>query len=193
MTNQHTTGFATTTRQAIAAVAMTAAIFTAAESASAAKIADVTFGAWSGGAFTNSHSGTFSHCAANAEYKSGVALYFSVTSKRQWSMAFSHDLWEFQRGQNYPVYYQLDDGPVIRANAVAKSKAMVQVHLPINRHVFTRFQRGRVLNVATDHKVMQFTLTGAGPILSKLYDCAKQHAPLHYTRHLVPVSGSSFF
>ena len=157
MTNQHPAGFAKLTRHAIAAAAMTAAIFSAAESASAAKISDITFGAWNGGAFTNNHSGRFSHCAANAEYKSGVALYFSVTSKRQWSMAFSNDLWEFQRGRHYPVYYQLDDGPIIEAEAIAKSKALVQVHLPINRYVFERFQNGRILNVTTGRKVMQFT------------------------------------
>ncbi len=193
MTNQHPTGIAKLTRHAIAAAAMSAAILTAAESASAAKIADLTFGAWSGGAFTNNHSGTFSHCAANADYKSGVALYFSVTSKRQWSMAFSNDLWEFQRGRHYPVYYQLDDGPIIEASAIAKSKALVQVHLPINRYVFERFQHGRILKVTTGRKVMQFTLTGAGPILSKLYDCAKQHAPLHNAEPLVSVSGPAFF
>ncbi len=185
--------FAVFVRRSTAAVALTTIVIASASGASAGKIADLSSGAWTGGAFTNSHTGSFSHCAANAKYKSGIALYFSVTGKQQWSMAFASDHWEFQRGRTYAVRYQVDDGPVIEGIAVAKSKALVQMHLPVNGRMFSRFQKGGTLNVATNRKVMQFELTGAGPLLSKLYRCAMHHAREENTHHKVPVSEASFF
>lgn len=180
-------------RRTIAAAAFTTAVLATVSSASAEKIADVSFGAWNGGAFTDAHTGTFSHCAANAEYRSGVALYFSVTSKHRWSMAFSNDHWEFQRGRGYTVHYQLDDGPVIESTAIAKSKALVQVHLPASGRLLSRFQKGSVLKVITNRKAMQFTLTGAGQILSRLYKCATLHRPVLDRDHTSPATELSFF
>ena len=71
-----------TTNTFAAAIAMTAALAFTTTSASAEKIATLTSGAWKGGAYTSNSTGDFSHCAANARYKSGVALLFSVTRNR---------------------------------------------------------------------------------------------------------------
>ncbi len=163
-------------RFAAAVLAAATAILAATSGASAGKIADLTSGAWTGGAFTNAHTGTFSHCAVNAKYRSGVALYFAVTGARQWSMAFSAKHWRFERGQKYPLHYQVDEGPVIQASGVAKSAALMQVHLPVNGRIFSRFQHGTTLKVAAGRKVMRFALTGAGPMLTKLVRCASHHA-----------------
>ncbi|MEM8645501.1 MAG: hypothetical protein AAGF86_04075 [Pseudomonadota bacterium] len=163
-------------RLTAAVIAATTALLAASPSASAGKISDLSSGAWTGGAFTNAHTGTFSHCAVNAKYRSGVALYFAVTGERQWSMAFSAKHWRFEQGQKYAVHYQVDDGPVIRTDAVARSAALMQVHLPVNGRVFSRFQHGTTLKVAAGRKVMRFTLTGAGPMLNKLLRCASHHA-----------------
>ena len=163
-------------RKTLSALAVGAAVLAAAQSASAGKIAHLSSGSWTGGAFTNNHTGTFSHCAANARYKSGVALYFAVTGARQWSMAFSARHWKFERGRTYPLHYQVDDGPVIQAMAKARSAGLVQVFLPINGQVFNRFQKGTTLKIAAGRTVMQFALTGAGPMLAKLVRCATRHA-----------------
>ncbi len=164
------------TRRGLAAIVLAMAVLVPAGGASAGKIADLSSGGWSGGAFTDNHTGSFSHCAVNAKYKSGVVLYFSVSGARQWSMGFAAKHWQFERGRRYPVHYQVDDGPVIKATAVAKSTALVQVHLPVNGHIFSRFQAAGTLKVATGRKVMRFTLTGAGPMLDKLVRCAGHHA-----------------
>ena len=107
-------------RRAMTALALTSAILTPAGNASAGQIASLSSGAWTGGAFTNRHTGSFSHCAVNAKYKSGVALFFAVTGTRQWSMGFAADHWAFKRGRTYPIQYQLDNGPVIKTVAVAR-------------------------------------------------------------------------
>ncbi|MCP5083156.1 MAG: hypothetical protein GY948_15825 [Alphaproteobacteria bacterium] len=173
---QNHSEFAVMIRRTIAVVALTAAVIATASSASAEKIADLTSGDWTGGAFTHSHTGAFSHCAVNAKYKSGIALYFSVTGTRRWSMAFASKHWEFQRGRKYPLHYQIDNGPVLKGTAIARSPSLVQVFLPINGRIFSRFAGGSTLRVSTNRKVMQFVLTGARAMLPKLINCASQHA-----------------
>jgi hypothetical protein len=44
---------------------------------------------WSIGAYTDEQSGTFSHCAASAVYKSGISLFFSVSHNLSWRMGFA--------------------------------------------------------------------------------------------------------
>ena len=76
--------FAVMVRRTLAALALTAAVVATASTASAEKIADLSYGDWTGGAFTHSHSGAFSHCAVNAKYRSGIDLFFSVTGTHAW-------------------------------------------------------------------------------------------------------------
>lgn len=175
-TTRNRSSFAVMVRQTIANAAITTAVIATASSASAEKISNLTSGDWTGGAFTNSHTGAFSHCAVNAKYKSGIALYFSITGTRQWSMAFASNHWEFQRGRSYPLHYQIDNGPVLKGTAIARSRSLVQVSLPINGRIFSRFAGGSTLRVATNRKVMQFALTGAGAMLPKLMNCASRFA-----------------
>ena len=168
--------FAVMVRRTLAALALTTAIVATASTASAEKIADLSYGDWTGGAFTHSHSGAFSHCAVNAKYRSGIDLFFSVTGTRRWSMAFAADHWAFEPGRPYPVRYQIDNGPVLKGTALARSRSLVQVFLPINGRIFSRFANGSTLKVSTGRTVMQFALTGAGDMLPELMRCASRFA-----------------
>lgn len=164
------------TRTFMASIALAAAIAAAPASASAEKIANLSSGAWKGGAYTSNATGNFSHCAANARYKSGVALLFSVTHDRQWSMGFFNDHWDLTPGRKYPVRYQVDSGPIMKGIATAKNPKMVQVHLPPKDRMFRHFKIGHTLKVAASNRVMRFKLTGTDRMLSKLYRCATHFA-----------------
>ncbi len=168
--------FATLARRSVAAIAVTIAIATSAGTASAEKIVNVNSGSWKGGAYTNNATGRFSHCAANARYKSGIALFFSVTRTRQWSMGFANSHWELSPGNKYPVRFQVDGGPILKGVALAKTQKMVQVHLPANNRLFRHFKVGGTLKVAAGSKVMRFNLSGANRMLAKLYRCANHFA-----------------
>ena len=163
-------------RSCVAAIALTAAIAATTTSASAAKIADLTSGAWKGGAYSSNSTGAFSHCAANARYKSGVALLFSVTHDRQWSMGFANSHWDLTPGRKYPVRYQVDGGPIMKGVATAKTRKMVQIHLPPKDRMFEHFKIGNTLKVAASNRVMRFKLTGTDRMLSKLFRCATHFA-----------------
>lgn len=165
-----------TTRIASAAAIFAAALTSTATPASAEKIANLSAGAWKGGAYTNNATGAFSHCAASARYKSGISLLFAVTRGRQWSMGFTNGGWELRPGRKYPVRFQVDNGPILKATATAKSGKLVQVFLPPQNRLFRHFRTGGQLKVIAGAKRMRFNLTGTNRLLSKLYRCATHFA-----------------
>ncbi len=167
---------ATLTQRIFAALTITVAFAASSTPAFAEKIASDSAGAWTGGAYTDDATGQFSHCAVNARYKSGVALFFSVTRDRQWSMGFANSHWELSPGNRYPVRFQVDSGPILKGRALAKTPRMVQVHLPAKSRLFRHFKIGSTLKVATGSRVMRFNLTGTNHMLSKLYRCAVHFA-----------------
>ena len=160
----------------VASIVLAAAVATTPTGASAEKIANLSSGAWKGGAYSSNATGAFSHCAANARYKSGVALLFSVTHDRQWSMGFANSHWDLKSGRKHPIRYQVDSGPIMKGVATAKTAKMVQVHLPPKDRMFDHFKIGHTLKVAANNKVMRFKLTGTDRMLSKLYRCATHFA-----------------
>ncbi|MEM7429635.1 MAG: hypothetical protein AAF441_26480 [Pseudomonadota bacterium] len=167
------------TRIAAAAATIAAAFALTTATASAEKIANFSSGGWKGGAYTNRQSGNFSHCAATARYKSGVTLVFSVTGGRQWYMGFARNSWGLRPGTKYPVRFQVDNGPVLKAAAKAKTQKVVEVFLPPRDNLFRSFRNGGELKVLVGRKRMAFNLTGVDRMLAKLYRCATHYAKRH--------------
>ena len=56
------------------------AILHAGPAQAAGPIQQLRVGNWSGGSYTNDKTGAFSHCVANAPYKSGISFFVSVNS-----------------------------------------------------------------------------------------------------------------
>lgn len=163
-----------TARLAAAGLALVAAV--SAGSADAARIAPLEIGGWSGGAYSDDQTGSFSHCAASANYRSGVSLLFSVSNDEAWSMGFSSQSWSLVPGNRYPVQFRIDRGTVIDGVAVARNPKLAQVVLPANNRLFQSFRRGNILRVAAAKKVLEFRLTDTSKLLSRLLDCARHFA-----------------
>src|SRR3954447_4976922 len=68
-------------------------------------------GTWSGGAFTKQNAKQFNHCAASANYNSGILMSFSVSRTFAWSMAFAHPSWHLTQGQTYDIAFTVDQMP----------------------------------------------------------------------------------
>jgi len=56
-------------------------------------------GTWSAGAYSKQNAKQFNHCAASANYNSGILMSFSVSRSFAWSMAFAHPSWRLTQGQ----------------------------------------------------------------------------------------------
>src|SRR5262245_41041489 len=75
-------------------------------------------GTWSGGAYTKQNAKQFNHCAAAANYNSGILMSFSVSRTFAWSMAFAHRSWRLTQGQTYDIAFTVHQMSPLRARAL---------------------------------------------------------------------------
>ena len=144
--------------------------------AGSAEIERFLIGAWSGGAYTSDRSGQFSHCAISASYRSGISAFFFIDPQMQWSMAFSNAAWSLDKGATYDVSYQIDQGPVVSAKAVAIKPDLVRVELLDSAKLFKDFQIGYQLSVVTRGETFRFVLTNSSQALQRALSCVVRYA-----------------
>jgi hypothetical protein len=130
-------------------------------------------GTWSAGAYTKQNNKQFNHCAASANYNSGILMSFSVSRSFAWSMAFAHGSWRLTQGQMYDIAFTVDQMPPLRARAVAVGLNMVEVPLADSTELFQRFRQGYQLRVAAAGQVLAFNLTGTSQVLPALLRCVQ--------------------
>jgi hypothetical protein len=141
--------------------------------ASASPMRQWSVGNWHAGAYSNDASGDFSHCAANATYRSGIAVFFSISRDFHWAMAFANDAWQLQPGSTYNIAFTVDDMEPLSATAVAIGRDVVKVTLADSVELFGRFKRGHTLRVAAANRIFSFNLTNTSQLLPSLLACAQ--------------------
>jgi len=130
-------------------------------------------GTWSAGAYTKQNTKQFNHCAAAANYNSGILMSFSVSRSFAWSMAFAHPSWRLTQGQTYDIAFTVGQMPPLRARAVAVGPNLVEVPLADSTELFQRFRQGYQLRVAAAGQVLAFNLTGTSQLLPVLLRCVQ--------------------
>ncbi len=158
-------------RRGILVLAAAITIAHSSQASHAAKIAPLTSGAWTGGAYSSNQTGEFSHCAVSSRYKSGVSLLFSVTKQGNWTMGVSKPSWDFNPGNSYGIRFQVDRGQILNGTAKARNNNLVQIGLPTNSKLFRHFRYGKQLKIETANKLFRFNLTGTETMLKKLVRC----------------------
>jgi hypothetical protein len=141
--------------------------------ASAELLYNFKVGTWSAGAYTKQNAKQFNHCAASANYNSGILMSFSVSRTFAWSMAFAHRSWRLTQGQMYDIAFTVDQMPPLRARAVAVGPNLVEVPLADSTELFQRFRQGQQLRVAAAGQVLAFNLTGTSQVLPALLRCVQ--------------------
>ncbi len=134
--------------------------------------------AWKGGVYTSNKTGEFSHCAASANYKSGITLFFSVTRTFNWQVGFAKPSWNMEIGKTYPVRYQVDRHKVFSGQARAATNKLAVIKLPAKAALFNQMRRGQVLYVKAGDDLLKFRLTSTKLLLSRLLRCAKRNKNL---------------
>jgi hypothetical protein len=128
---------------------------------------------WYAGAYTEPASNRFDHCAANAPYKSGIIMGFSIDRYFHWSMRFTHPAWRLVRGQRFNVAFTVDNMSPLPGVGIALSRDTLEVPLADSMELFSRFRHGYQLHVAAARQVFGFNLTGTSELLPELLICAK--------------------
>jgi hypothetical protein len=158
--------------------------------AGAEQISKIKIGNWNGGAYTHTQTGEFSHCAASADYKSGITLVFSINRDLTWALGLANDQWNLAEGDSYPVQYQVDRSKTYEGTATAIAPNQVKVPLPGDDRLFNRFRRGNMLTIVAANQTMHFSLKRTSRMLSSLFDCAR-HWRDRYTKPTDNPFGSS--
>ncbi len=135
-------------------------------------------GNWAGGAFTNSESGQFSHCAVSASYKSGVTMHASVTAAFGWNLGFSNPNWTLKVGDTIPLELVFDRSDVVRIDGKALQPKLVVISMPANSGIIRAFRGAQYLEASALGSRYTFVLTSTSRMLPALVDCVKQNANL---------------
>src|SRR5690349_4002528 len=95
------------TRAAIMAACLLLALPTTAADA-AGPMRPFQLGLWSGGAWTNDQTGTFSHCAASVGYNGGIVMIAMIDRSFGWALGFTSQAWNFTPNAQFPVELRFD-------------------------------------------------------------------------------------
>ena len=127
-------------------------------------------GNWKGGAFTDDHTGAFSHCGATSIFDNGVILVVGLNATRSWLLGFASPGFHLTKGNTVPVDVTFDGQSQARLFATANSGIMATAVLPPN--VARTFQKASLMVVTTGNSnALQFNLTSTGPLLAVLAEC----------------------
>src|SRR3982751_6942193 len=91
-----------------ALVATLCIIASASTSSARGPYGSINVGNWKGGAYTHDQSGAFTHCAAGAQYASGIYFAVTIDNKAAWSLGFAHEGWAFSNAQAFPIVLTFD-------------------------------------------------------------------------------------
>jgi hypothetical protein len=144
--------------------------------ADAAQIRSYKVGNWDIGVYTNDSTGRFSHCAAAANYKSGITLLFSVSENLEWAIGFSSPDWNLRPNREIDVEYRIDNYPMNTVTGRSVNNKLVRATLPDSVSVFNQFRYGLRLVASVDgNRPVNYNLTSTAVMLTEILNCAKQN------------------
>ncbi len=155
-------------RAVVAAVCLIAMLST---SSARGPYGSINVGNWKGGAYTHDQSGAFTHCAAGAQYASGIYFAVTIDQKGSWNLGFAHDDWEFANAQAFPIVLTFDGQAVFNVHGVPISKKLLQVPMPVNSALIGQFRKAKTMTAFTQGRLFQFKLDQTAQLLPALVNC----------------------
>jgi hypothetical protein len=131
----------------------------------------ISVGNWKGGAYTNDQTGAFSHCAAGAQYASGIYFLVTIDVKGGWGLGFMHEKWTLTPGQAFPLTLTFDGQQPFNVHGVPIAEKLVRVPMPTNSSLIAQFRKAKAMTAYTQGQLFQFNLDQTGqllPVLAKL-------------------------
>ena len=126
-------------------------------------------GQWSGGAYTDDKTGTFSHCAAGTTYASGINLVVGQNANSSWLIGFASPSFHLTPGETFPIDLTFDGKPQARIFGTADSTQLVSGIMPPN--VARDFRKSSLMVAVAKGGTFQFNLATTGPLLPVLANC----------------------
>lgn len=159
-------------KSAIGAVAAAVCLIAAPSTSSArGPYGTINVGNWKGGAYTHDQSGAFTHCAAGAQYASGIYFAVTIDNKASWNLGFAHDGWKLATGQAFPIALTFDGQAAFNVHGVPLSDKLVQVPMPDNSALIAQFRKAKTMTAFTQGQLFQFKLDQTAQLLPTLANC----------------------
>jgi hypothetical protein len=159
-------------RSAIGAVVAALCLIAAPSTASArGPYGSINVGNWKGGAYTNDQSGAFTHCAAGAQYESGVYFVVTINDKAGWTLGFAHEKWEFKTDRAFPIVLTFDGQAPFNVHGVPLADKLLQVPMPDNSALIAQFRKAKGMTAYTQGHLFQFKLDQTAQLLPSLANC----------------------
>jgi hypothetical protein len=152
------------------------ALVSAAPTARAAVLEEINVSGWIVGAYSDNRTGRFSHCATSVPYRSGISLFFHLSSTYAWSMGLHNPQWRNSPGQTFNLIYYIDNGPSIPVRAVVGQTGMVAIPLANSQALFESFRRGQRLHVRDARETFTFSLANSSRALAATLTCVQRYA-----------------
>jgi hypothetical protein len=132
----------------------------------------ISFQNWSGGAYTDTTTGAFSHCVVSAGYLSGDNLYFSVTRDGEVGVGVESPNLNLNPGSQFPVALYVDRRQPIYGTAEASDVNFAALFIPDLALALDAFKRGRMLVIEGTGLRGSYDLTGTFRALDQATNCA---------------------
>lgn len=135
-------------------------------------------GFWSGGAYTDDHTGAFTHCSAGVAYDSGIDLFMLVTGSYRWWLGFINPQWSLTANKKTPVRLQLDKAEPLERSATVPSGQLVLVPLPESARLLEEFRHSTELTLTAQGRSFFFKLGDTAAVMDELTGCVRSSAAL---------------
>lgn len=126
-------------------------------------------GNWIGGAFSDDHTGAFSHCAATTSYANGISLVVGQNAGNAWLLSFASPAFKLNSGATAPIDVTFDGQAEARLFATANANNMLTAIMPAS--VARTFQKASLMVAQAGQATLQFNLTSTGPLLNVIATC----------------------
>jgi hypothetical protein len=146
-------------------------ILSASSVAARGPFGSVNVGNWSGGAFTNDQTGTFTGCIASANYKSGITVFVMVSNTTTWNLGFTHNNWSLKPGSAFPIVLTFDGRSPVNVNGRVISAQTVSVDMPDTSDLIKQFRASTTMSAFAEGNLFQFNLDKTGILLPALVNC----------------------
>ena len=128
-------------------------------------------GNWKGGAYTN-EAGGFSHCAAGADFGSGVGVLIGQMYDRSWMLGFTDKSWNLIQGSSVGIDLLFDGQFQFRVFGTATGPALISAPLP--DPALQRLRKSHLMVATGNTRTVQFGLADADKMIAMISNCVEK-------------------
>src|SRR5271165_167035 len=161
-----------------AALAATALFLLCGAAAAAGPYRPFQIGLWSGGAYTDDRTGSFSHCSAGVVYDSGLNMFVVSTEAHGWWLGFTSPHWSLTPSASIPVKLQFDARPPVEVLATIADSKLLLVPITENYQLIDTFRHSSKIAVIAQEQSFSLSLAATPGVMSELTNCVRNSVAL---------------